>query len=143
MAAGGGEPPGGQRKSWADVLGSSLPPTWNKNILEVISDKDERGPFIVNQEDCAKVMNQIGLNIASQVEAVQICPNGRGVINITLKSHVLPENFMTFDILEVSGKVRTVNVNPTGKREITFNVRGFHSNTQNQCVIGYFSKFRK
>ena len=35
---GGGEPPG--QRSWADILGSSLPPSWNKNILELVLEKD-------------------------------------------------------------------------------------------------------
>ena len=75
---GGGEPPG--QRSWADILGSSLPPSWNKNILELILEKDQRGPFFAKDSECAKVSTIIGINLTSDFEAVQIYPSGRGVI---------------------------------------------------------------
>ena len=118
MAAGGG-PPEAHRKSWADVLGSTLPPCWNKNVLEIILEKDQRGPFVVNQEDCAKLLTKIGLNIAGQMEAVQICPNGRGVIFATLKNGVSVDRFINYDVIEVNRTgVRAIHVKPAGKREV-------------------------
>ena len=79
-------PPG--RISWADVLGSMLPCSWNKNILELILEKEQKGPFSAKEEDIARILTKIGLNIQNCVEAVQICPNGRGVIYVTLKANV-------------------------------------------------------
>ena len=81
------EGPPGPRKSWAEVLGSTLPPLWNKNILEIILEQDKRGPFNVSDHECARFINKIGLNVSQEghIEAVQICPNGRGVILLTLK----------------------------------------------------------
>ena len=32
------------KKSWAAMLGSNLPATLNKNILEIVLEKDQRGP---------------------------------------------------------------------------------------------------
>ena len=75
---GHGEPPGSQKKTWADILGSSLPPSWNKNILEIVLEKDGRGAFQVSEVDCARLFVKIGLVIANEVDAVQICSNGRG-----------------------------------------------------------------
>ena len=59
----GGRPRGegggtGGSKLWAQLLGSSLPPCMNKNILEVVLDKDERGAFMVADTDCAKLMRK-------------------------------------------------------------------------------------
>ena len=52
-ANGGAAGARGGGKSWAALLSSSLPSTWNKNVLEVVLEKDERGAFNVSQEDCA------------------------------------------------------------------------------------------
>ena len=41
----GGTRVGFPRLSWAERLGSSLPATLNKNILEVVLEKDTRGAF--------------------------------------------------------------------------------------------------
>ena len=70
-----GEPPGrprgegggtrdgeGKRPSWAQLLGSNLPTSWDKNVLEVILDKDERGSFNVGHEDTARLLRKLGLD---------------------------------------------------------------------------------
>ena len=66
---------GGTRMFWAERLGSSLPSSLNKNILEVVSEKDERGAFAVKEEEFARMMQKIGLDLipGGQVEGVQIC----------------------------------------------------------------------
>ena len=81
---GGGVPPG--QRSWVDVLGSTRPPSGNKYVLELVLEKDQRGPFFAKDSECAEVLMKIGINLTSDVEAVQICPNGRGVIYVTLKN---------------------------------------------------------
>ena len=83
----GGRLSGGGPKSYASLLSSNLPAVWNKNVLEIILEKDVRGSFNVSEEDCAKVMGKLGLDSRPgvHVESVQICPNGRGVLLITLK----------------------------------------------------------
>ena len=40
------------RKTFAQMVGGNLPSSWNKNILEVVLEKDERGPYHVS--DAAK-----------------------------------------------------------------------------------------
>ena len=91
-------------KSWAQLLGSSLPPSLNKNILEVVLEKDLKGAFIVNDNDCAKLMRKLGLDLRPgvHVEGVQMCPTGRGVILITLKDGVIIDNFCRYDVLQVT-----------------------------------------
>ena len=101
---GGGRDGGGNRPahraSWAEMLGSTLPSGWNKNILEIVLEKDQRGAFIVSDHDCARVMQKLGLDQRPgvHVESVQICPNGRGVIMITLQPNVPVANFCRHDI---------------------------------------------
>ena len=135
---------GGGGRSWAELLGSSLPSSLNKNILEVCLDKDERGAFVVSQTDCARMMRKLGLDSVPgiQVEGVQICPNGRGVILITLKDNVQAEMFCRHDIFEVTESgIRSTLVKPAGKREVVVSLKGIHPNTMDNVVIDYLSKF--
>ena len=86
----GGGAQGGGGRSWAELLGSSLPSGLEKNILEIVLEKDVKGPFIVSDVDCARVMRKLGIDQRPgvHVESVQICPNGRGVIFITMKKDI-------------------------------------------------------
>ena len=145
MAAGGGGHSVPPKKSWADVLGSSLPPSWSKNVLELSLEKDEKGPFSVGEGDCAKLMSKLGMAAdGGLVEAVQICPNGRGVIFITLKNNVSLEKFLISDIIQVTqAGVRVVHIKPAGKREVIVTLRGLHPNVKDQSVLDYLSKFGK
>ena len=145
MAYGGVGPPGGQKKSWADILGSSLPTEWCKNVLEVTLVKDSKGPFQVSDDECANFMRKIGLNVQNgQVEAVQICPNGRGIIFLTLKRGEPLENYYIGDVIEVTSTgIRAIDVKPAGKKEIIVTLRGLHPNTKDEGVIAYLSKFGK
>ena len=137
---GRGKPKG----SWAQVLSSSLPLSWDKNVLEVVLEKDVRGPFNVSDLDCARVMRKLGLDSRPgvHVESLQICPTGRGVILITLKKDVVAQRFCRYDVLEVTESgIRAVNVKPAGKRELVITMRGIHPNTRDDGVLDYLSKY--
>ena len=141
---GPGRGPGGGGRSWAELLGSSLPSNMNKNILEVCLDKDERGAFDVSDMECSRMMRKLGLDPRPgiHVEGVQICPNGRGVILITLMENVQTESFCRHDIFEVTESgIRSTLVKPAGKREVVVNVKGIHPNTLDSTVLDYLSKF--
>ena len=73
--------------TWASVLNKSWSPSLNKNVLEVVLERDGRGGFSISDSDCYKLLKKIGLDTV-KIEEIQICPNGRGVIIITLKSDV-------------------------------------------------------
>lgn len=147
--SGGGEGAlgaGKGRRSWAQLLGSSLPSSMNKNILEVVLEKDDRGAFVVSDDDCARLIRKLGLDQRPgvQVEGVQICPSGRGVILITLKDTVKVENYCRYDILEVTESgIRSTMVKPAGKKEVVITVKGIHPNTRDSMVLNYLSKFGK
>ena len=130
--------------SWADVLSKSIPPTsYDKNVLEIILEKDERGPFLVSQDECAKLMRKVGLDI-TLLEEVQICPSGRGLIYITLKKEVQIEQFCCYDVLEVNNNgVRAINVKPLNKREVVVSIKNVHPNTRDDDAIRYLNLFGK
>ena len=100
----------------------------------------------MKEEDCARMMRKLGLDQRPgiHVESVQICPNGRGVILITLKKDIQIERFCCHDVLEVTQSgIRAVHVKPAGKREVVVTMKGIHPNTRDDGVIDYLSKFGK
>ena len=130
--------------SWAERLGSTIPSTLTKNILEVVLEKDEKGAFVVSEEDCARLLRRLGLDPrpGAQVEGVQICPSGRGVIFITLKDGVQVENFCRYDVFELTENgVRSIMVKPAGKKEVVVTLKGIHPNTRDSSVLDCLSKF--
>ena len=142
----GGQSGVGEKRTWAEMLGSSMTSGLNKNVLEIVLEKDQRGAFNVSDHDCARAMRKIGLDARPGVhaEAVQICPNGRGVILITLKPEVSIANFCRQDIFEVTATgIRAINIKPAGKREAVVTIRGFHPNTRDDVVLTYLNKFAK
>ena len=145
VSGGGPRQPGGKSHgSWAEMLSSTLPNSWKKNVLEVVLEKDERGSFNISEIDCAKMMQKLGLDIRPgvHVETVQICPNGRGIILITLKKEVEINQFCRYDIFDVtSSGIRVVNVKPAGKREVVVNIKNIHPNTMDDGVVNYLNKF--
>ena len=108
-------------RSWASVLGSLPPASENKNVLEVILEKDFRGSFNVSDSDCLNLIRRLGFDTRPGIhlEEVQICPNGRGIIYLTLKKELDVGKFCCYDVIQVtSGGIRAVNVKPSGKREV-------------------------
>ena len=78
------------RRSWAAVLGSLPPSNLNKNVMEVTLEKDFKGSFNVSDSDCLNLIRRLGFDTRPgfHLEEVQICPNGRGVIYLTLKKEL-------------------------------------------------------
>ena len=131
-----------REESWAQRLG--VEPHLNKNILEVILEKDNRGAFIVSDVECARLLSKLGLDLRPgvHVEGVQVCPNGRGIILIILKDTVKAENFCRYDVLQVTDSgIRSVIVRQAGKREVVMTLRGVHPNTKDNHIINYIKKF--
>ena len=136
----------GGARSWASLVGSGPPLSWNKNVLEVVLEKDERGAFNVSESDCTRVLSKLGLDTRPGVhmESVQICPTGRGVLLITLKKEVPIARFVRHDVFEVTESgIRAVHVKPAGKQEVVVALKGIHPNTRDDVVMDYLSKYGK
>ena len=133
-------------RTWANVLGRCSVPAVDNNVLEVILEKDGRGPFLVSEQDCSNLLRRLGLDQRAgiQVTGVQICPSGRGVIYITLQKDIEIGRFCRYDVLEVTSTgVRAVLVKPAGKREVVVTLQGIHPNTRDEVVISYLNKFAR
>ena len=135
---------GAIKKTWASVLGKNLAPTLDNNVLEVVLEKDTRGSFNVTEDEGANLIRRLGLDPRPgvQVVGIQICPNGRGVIYITLKKEVEIDRYCKYDVLDVtSSGIRAVLVKPAGKRDVVVTLKGIHPNTRDETVIEYLGKF--
>ena len=113
------------RESWASVISRSTKPSQNKNVLEVKLEKDTRGSFIVSETECARFLQKIGLDMTPEtnVEGVQICPNGRGVLFITLKDNIDINRFCRYEIIDVtSSGIRASLIKPAGRHEVVATV---------------------
>ena len=51
--------PGGGGKSYSALLWNNLPSILKKNVLEMILEKDVRGPFVVSVEDKSAPMGEV------------------------------------------------------------------------------------
>ena len=137
----------GFKKSYAQMVGGTLPSSWKKNILEIVLEKDERkGSFYVSETDCSKLLVKLGIDPrpGSLVESVQICPTGRGLILITFRQGVDLEQFSRYDVIEVTRSgVRAVHIKPAGKRDVVVTLKGLHPNTRDDGVMNYLGKYGK
>ena len=100
-----------------------------QNVLEVALQKDSKGGFSVSDGDCAKLLTRIGLDQRPGVhlEEIQICPNGKGVILITLRKGVDITKFCTYDVLEVTTSgMCAVNIKQAGRKDAVITVKGIH-----------------
>ena len=141
-----GESVSDTRESFAAVTSRLLEPAIKKNVLEVILEKDTRGSYNVSDTECARFLAKLGLDMRPgyQIEGVQICPNGRGVIFVTLKKEVDISKFCRYDIIDITSTgIRSIIVKPAGKREVVINMRGIHPNTSDNVVVDYMKNFGK
>ena len=53
--------------TWAAVLGRTLAPGLNKNVLEVVLEKDARGSFTVGEIECVNLIRRLGLDSRPEV----------------------------------------------------------------------------
>ena len=68
--------------SWA---AKTCPKKLDKNVMDILLEKDKKGLFNASDNETAKVLQKLGVDVASHVEMVQICPLGKNVIQVTLK----------------------------------------------------------
>ena len=136
----------GNQKTWASVLSLSRSAcsSVENNVLEVVLEKDTRGSFVVTEDECFNLIRRLGLDPVpgTQVTGVQICPNGRGSIYITLRKEVDIGKYCRYDVFQVTNSgTRAVLVKPVGKRDIVVTIKGIHPSTKDNTVIDYLRKF--
>ena len=94
--------------SWASMLGTNLPTKNDKNVMEIVLEKDFRGGFSASDEEVAKVLLKLGADLRPgfHIEGFQICPMGRNVIQVTLNKNVDITRFCNNEVYEVKEGLR-------------------------------------
>ena len=105
--------------------------------MEVLLEKDDKGGFNTSENDTARLLQKLGVDLGSHCEMVQICSSGRNVIQVTLKKEVNMEKFFNKDVFEVSSGVRVSHVRAAGQREVTLLVKGLHPQMPDSRVFEY------
>ena len=73
---------------------------------------------------------------------MQICPNGRGVIYITLKRELKIGKYCKYDVIDVTiSGGRAVLVKPAGKREAVVTLKGIQPNTRDDAFLDFLKQF--
>ena len=127
----------GNAQSWANLASKKCPQRLDKNVMEIVLEKDVRGVYNVNDSEAARVLQKLGVDIKTHAEMVQICPLGRNVIQVTLKQNVDISKFFNKEAFEVKSGVRVSQVRAAGQRVVTLQVKGLHPQTPDSTVFKY------
>ena len=127
------------------MLGGNLPTRNDKNVMEIILEKDERGVFNASDEEVAKALSKLGADLRPgvHIEGVQICPMGKNVIQVTLNKNVEIDRFCKKDLFELKPGLRISQIRPSGKREVILTIKGLHPNSLDDTVLKYLKCFGK
>ena len=88
-------------QSWASHAEKGNLRRVDKNVMEILLEKDVKGMFDVNDSEVAKLLQRLGVSLQNEVEMVQICPLGRNTIQVTLKNSVPMESFLIKMLLKL------------------------------------------
>ena len=120
--------------SWASHASKGCVKRLNKNVMEIILEKDTKGVFNASDNEAAKVLQKLGVDVSNHVEMVQICPVGKNVIQVTWKDGVNMDRFFAKEVFEVKPGLRVSHVRSAGQREVTVLIKGLHPQTPDSKV---------
>ena len=122
--------------SWASLLGDSLPTRNDKNVMEIVLEKDFKGMYNASEEEVAKVLQKLGADLRPgvHIEGVQICPLGKNVIQVTLNKNVDMSRFCNKDVFEIKEGGRISQIRQSGKREVILTIKVLHPNTADGVI---------
>lgn len=125
--------------SWASLLGDSLPTRNDKNVMEIVLEKDFKGMYNASEEEVAKVLQKLGADLRPgvHIEGVQICPLGKNVIQVTLNKNVDMSRFCNKDVFEIKEGGRISQIRQSGKREVILTIKVLHPNALDDTVFKY------
>ena len=123
--------------TWSSLAAKGCLKRLNKNVMEIILEKDAKGMFNASDTETAKVLQKLGVDVLSQVEMVQICPLGKNIIQVTLKDGIDIDKFFAKEAFEVKSGMRVSYVRAAGQKEVTLQIRGLHPQTPDAKVFEY------
>ena len=115
-----------------------------KNLLEIrLERNDVSVNFNLNQAELDHLLTRLGID-GSHFTGVSCCPEGRGVVYVTLHPTVNIQRFLNKnECFVLKEGVRTGIIRPAGKKEVSVTISGLHPNTKDQAVVKYLSAHGK
>ena len=115
-----------------------------KNLLEI---RLERNSFNVNfnlaQEEVDHLLVRLGID-SSHFLGLSCCPEGKGVIYVTLHPSVNINRFINRnESFQLKDGIRTGSIRPAGKKELSVTISGLHPNTKDTAVVRYLAAHGK
>ena len=140
-----GDPGGGiSRASYVGIASLNTSVRDKKNLLEI---RLERTGFNVNfnltQSELDHLLTRLGID-SSHFTGVSSCPEGKGVVYVTLHPSVNIQRFLNkSECFQLKEGIRTGIIRPAGKKELSVTISGLHPNTKDQAVVKYLSAHGK
>ena len=138
-----GKPGGGSRGSYAGIASINTSVRDTKNILEVRLERSENAKFNLSMSETESLLVKLGID-SSHFLGVSSCPEGKGVVYITLHSSVNISRFLSRpESYILKEGIRTAGIFQAGKKEVSVTISGLHPNTKDQAVIRYLAAHGK
>ena len=118
----------GGEKTYADRLRTNI--NFNqrlqRNVLEITLEKTEMDVEVDIDQNCiTRIMKSLGMDLSSQVEGCQVQFNGRShVVSIWAAKGINLEKYCKAEGINVCKGVMTGNIQPAGRRDVVFTVKG-------------------
>ena len=152
VGAWGGPPgPGGggtsavqTKSSYVGIASLNTSVRENKNLLEIRLDRSDNSvSFNLSQSELDHLLTRLGID-SSHFVGVSSCPEGKGVVYVTLHPSVNIQRFLNKnESFELKQGIRTGFIRPAGKKEQAVTISGLHPNTKDQAVMKYLSAHGK
>ena len=134
---------GGGRGSYAGIASINTSVRDKKNVLEVRLERTEDAKFNLSTTETESLLVKLGID-SSHFLGVSCCPEGKGVVYITLHPSVNITRFLyKQESYILKEGVQTTVIRPAGKKELSVFIYGLHPNTKDQAVIRYLSAHGK
>ena len=106
------------RLSYAGIASMNTSVRDRKNLLEIRLERNTTDvSFNLNQEELDYLLSMLGMN-SSHFTAVSCCPEGKGVVYVTLDPKIKIERFLKRnECFVIKDGIRTGVIRPAGKKE--------------------------
>ena len=137
LSSGSQEPdPGGvqnfTRPSYSGIAAINKSVRDNKNILEVKLERTSSARFNLSMLEVEGLLKKLGID-NSHFLGVSACPEGKGVVYITLHPSVDINRFLYKNEAYILKEgVQTSVIRPAGKKDVFVTVSGLHPNTRDK-----------
>ena len=127
-------PPAPVHASYSDKIKVNLKISerLKRNVLEI--SVESQGYFKLEEDDVAKLMTRLGIDLQFHAEGYQICPGNSRKIMIWLKDHVDISRFCKDESFRINENVRTGLIRPMDRKEVTVMIRNLNFNTPDSRV---------